>query len=89
MKKLLEKYGGAKHLGVPEEVKMTTKTLEEDLRSHAKAAEEVEKSGLIGISSKYNENVLFGNHTAVWGSYYDRESKKWGYKCCKCTEKST
>jgi hypothetical protein len=39
--------------------------------------------GLVGLSSKYQENILLGKHQFVWGSYYDREAKKWGFKCCK------
>ena len=26
--------------------------------------------------------MLEGNHTAVWGSYYDRKTGEWGYACC-------
>lgn len=22
------------------------------------------------------------NHTSVWGSFYDRRTGKWGFKCC-------
>jgi len=27
------------------------------------------------------------DHTTVWGSFYDPETKRWGYKCCKVMEK--
>jgi len=37
--------------------------------------------------SKYPEDVLMNNHTTVWGSWYDRESGNWGYKCCRQTHK--
>ncbi|EAN34327.2 N-terminal domain of CBF1 interacting co-repressor CIR family protein [Theileria parva strain Muguga] len=39
------------------------------------------------IRSQYNEDVLKNGHTTVFGSYYDRDKKSWGYKCCKLTEK--
>lgn len=29
--------------------------------------------------------VLINNHTAVWGSWYDPFSGKWGYTCCQST----
>ena len=32
--------------------------------------------------SKYEEDVYPGNHTSVWGSWYNREEGKWGYACC-------
>jgi pre-mRNA-processing factor SLU7 len=33
--------------------------------------------------SKYDEDVLEINHSAVWGSFYNIETKQWGYGCCK------
>lgn len=35
--------------------------------------------------TKYQEDVLEGNHTAVWGSWYDRGTQQWGYACCWST----
>jgi len=32
------------------------------------------------VKSRYEEDVLNGNHTTVWGSYWCEG--KWGYKCC-------
>jgi len=29
--------------------------------------------------------VFVNNHTAVWGSWYDRSSGSWGYACCHST----
>lgn len=40
------------------------------------------KSGL------YEEDVLIGNHSSVWGSFYDVDTKRWGFRCCKATSKS-
>lgn len=31
---------------------------------------------------KYEEDVYTNNHTSVWGSYYHRGLRKWGYACC-------
>ncbi|UKK00819.1 step II splicing factor [Theileria orientalis] len=41
----------------------------------------------IVIRSQYREDVFRNGHTSVFGSYYDRETKLWGYKCCKLTNK--
>ena len=30
----------------------------------------------------FQEDVYHNNHTSTWGSYYDRRTGKWGYKCC-------
>lgn len=29
--------------------------------------------------------VYINNHTAVWGSYYDKATSEWGYACCHST----
>lgn len=35
------------------------------------------------VQSIYKEDVFSNNHRSVWGSYFDRDEKKWGYACCK------
>lgn len=32
--------------------------------------------------SIYDEDIYINNHSSVWGSYYDINTNKWGYKCC-------
>lgn len=39
------------------------------------------------VKSRYEEDVLIGNHTAVWGSFW--EAGDWGYACCKSTVKNS
>jgi len=40
------------------------------------------------ISSRYKEDVVCRGHTEIWGSHYDPETHKWGYKCCQLKEKN-
>mmetsp|Transcript_16975 Transcript_16975/g.30700 ORF Transcript_16975/g.30700 Transcript_16975/m.30700 type:complete len:219 (+) Transcript_16975:120-776(+) len=40
----------------------------------------------LAASTLHDEDVHFGTHLEIWGSWYDVESKKWGYACCKGTE---
>ena len=47
-----------------------------------------ELTGLIGVKTKYNEDVMVGTHTAVWGSFFCTELKQWGFKCCRSTNKN-
>ena len=35
--------------------------------------------------TKYEEDVFPGNHTSVWGSWFDMTAQKWGYACCHAT----
>ncbi|GBG25356.1 Pre-mRNA-splicing factor Slu7 [Hondaea fermentalgiana] len=42
------------------------------------------RSGVNAVQAgpKYEEDVMEGNHTSVWGSYFDREGMRWGFQCC-------
>ena len=49
--------------------------------------EHVERVPIAPLKPRYEEDLLESGHTAVWGSYFDEETKKWGYACCKITER--
>lgn len=53
----------------------------------AAAAEAAPSGKRLLESTLYKEDVCIGEHTTVWGSFYDPETKRWGYKCCKIMEK--
>jgi len=38
--------------------------------------------------SRYDEDVTEGEHTAVWGSWFDVPSRSWGYACCRSCKRS-
>eukprot|EP00915_Cephaloidophora_sp_WS-2016_P002704 GHVH01003658.1.p1 GENE.GHVH01003658.1~~GHVH01003658.1.p1 ORF type:complete len:388 (+),score=50.22 GHVH01003658.1:39-1166(+) len=38
-------------------------------------------------ASLYVENELDLDHTSVWGSWFNKETMKWGYRCCRSTER--
>ncbi len=40
----------------------------------------------VSVKSKYQEDQLRGEHSKIWGSFY--EEGKWGYGCCKKTDKN-
>lgn len=37
------------------------------------------------VRSMYQEDVHPGNHKAIYGSWFDKESMQWGYACCHST----
>ena len=37
--------------------------------------------GLLGVKSKYEEDVLKNGHSSVWGSYW-HSYFGWGFRCC-------
>eukprot|EP00638_Chattonella_subsalsa_P013470 CAMPEP_0117814106 /NCGR_PEP_ID=MMETSP0948-20121206/23932_1 /TAXON_ID=44440 /ORGANISM="Chattonella subsalsa, Strain CCMP2191" /LENGTH=346 /DNA_ID=CAMNT_0005651641 /DNA_START=90 /DNA_END=1129 /DNA_ORIENTATION=+ len=41
------------------------------------------------VRTKYQEDVLENNHTAIWGSYFDRRCLKWGYGCCHSLQRNS
>jgi len=57
------------------------------LKMLEKLDEEAARKTKSTILSKYKENVHPRSHTTVWGSLYDGETKRWGYKCCGVLEK--
>jgi len=82
--KLTLEYGGEEHTKVP------TKTL---LMGQTEVYQEYAPDGSLvrGTEtipkSKYEEDVYTHNHTTVWGSYYDKSTGKWGYKCCRLCDR--
>jgi hypothetical protein len=45
-------------------------------------------NGLVGLNSKFAEDVYPGKHLSVWGSFYDLVDKKWGFRCCMTFDKN-
>lgn len=43
----------------------------------------------LSIKSRYAEDVHVLGHSSVWGSFFDKESKMWGYNCCQGTQRDS
>jgi len=81
-KKLLSEYGGEEHvLSIPMEM-LYGQT--EEYKEYAPDGSLLPKYDTAPITarSRYREDLFINNHTTVWGSYYDKLTGKWGYKCC-------
>ena len=39
--------------------------------------------------SRYEEDVFPGNHSSVFGSFFDTKTMKWGFQCCRATERNS
>lgn len=50
--------------------------------------DQAKAQGLLGVKSKYDEDVWEDGHTSAWGSYYHK-LMGWGYKCCYSFEKDS
>lgn len=78
-RELLAKYGGAEHLEKVPEV--------EEEECYVEYTESGEVKGEKKSKSKYVEDKYIGNHTSVWGSWWD--NFQWGYACCHSTIKGS
>lgn len=41
------------------------------------------------VASCYKEDVFPRGHSSVWGSYYNKGSGKWGFRCCQSTSRGS
>uniref|UniRef100_A0A0G4HBE4 Pre-mRNA-splicing factor SLU7 n=1 Tax=Chromera velia CCMP2878 TaxID=1169474 RepID=A0A0G4HBE4_9ALVE len=83
-KELLAKYGGEEHLEAPKSL-IFSQT--EAYTEYGRDGTVVGGRGRQMVSSKYEEDVHPGNHTSVWGSWYDVAGGKWGFACCRQTRR--
>ncbi|EPQ29666.1 uncharacterized protein PFL1_02886 [Pseudozyma flocculosa PF-1] len=80
---ILEKYGGAEHFdALPRELLAGQTENYVEYNQSGKVIKGLERAK---ARTKYEEDVLDNNHTAVWGSWYDLNSAQWGYRCCHST----
>ncbi|XP_055710320.1 pre-mRNA-splicing factor Slu7 [Phlebotomus papatasi] len=75
---ILDKYGGEEHLQVPPKALLLAQT--EEYVEYSRSGKVIKGQEKQIVRSRYEEDVLINNHTAVWGSYWNMG--QWGYKCC-------
>jgi len=68
------------------DVEMADSGLSSGAAAQVKAAAEKAKPAL--RLSKYKEDVHANGHTSVWGSWWSKEQKSWGYSCCKQVDRA-
>lgn len=84
-KELVEKYGGEEHLGAPRELLFSQN---ENYVEYSRDGRVLKGRERAYVKSKYEEDVLLGNHSSTWGSWYDSAGSKWGFACCHQTMKN-
>ena len=75
--KILEKYGGSEHMAVPDKQLLFAQT--EEYVEYNRSGSVVQGQEKAVVKSKYVEDVHSHNHTAIWGSFFDRQTFRWGY----------
>eukprot|EP00922_Rhytidocystis_sp_ex-Travisia-forbesii_P019894 GHVS01029368.1.p1 GENE.GHVS01029368.1~~GHVS01029368.1.p1 ORF type:complete len:320 (+),score=78.87 GHVS01029368.1:95-1054(+) len=83
---LLDRYGGREHLDAPKEVLFSQTENYVEYGRDGTAIRGIDGQRKMA-KSKYEEDVLVLDHTSVWGSWYDANSERWGYMCCKSTDR--
>lgn len=83
-REILEKYGGQKHAKRDAAIEGVEQT--ESYVEYSSDGRALKSSKQMIPASKYAEDVLDKNHTAIWGSFY--KDGKWGYVCCHQTQRN-
>eukprot|EP00913_Durusdinium_trenchii_P034776 g32531.t1 len=85
-KELLDKYGGEEHMEAPRELIFSQN---ENYVEYARDGRVLKGSERALTKSKYEEDVLIGNHSSTWGSWFDAATGRWGFACChQCMKNS-
>ncbi|CAK0837798.1 unnamed protein product [Prorocentrum cordatum] len=84
-KELLDKYGGEQHLNAPTELIFAQNDNYVEYSRDGRVLKGRERAL---VKSKYEEDTLVGNHSSIWGSWYDSVSGRWGFACCHQTMKN-
>jgi pre-mRNA-processing factor SLU7 len=79
-KRILDKYGGQEQTKKPDARLLLGQT--EDYVEYDRTGRVIKGAPVPVAKSKYEEDVHPGNHSSVWGSFFDRTSMRWGYACC-------
>lgn len=80
---ILAKYGGEEYLEKAPKELLSGQT--EDYVEYSRTGQVIKGRERAKARSKYEEDVLVNNHTAVWGSWYQASTGKWGFACCHST----
>jgi len=84
-RELVQKYGGEEHLNPPQELLFAQNDNYVEYSRDGRILKGRERAF---AKSKYEEDILTGNHSSIWGSWYDSNAGKWGFACCHQTLKN-
>jgi len=82
---LMKQYGGNEHALTPNaDTLQVLYGQNESYREFGADGRVIKGQQELIATSKYAEDEHPGNHSSVWGSFFDLKSKKWGYARCHC-----
>lgn len=86
---IFDKYGGESYLNQKLDPRLKLGQTESFIQ-YSRDGRVLKGSGVKEIArTKYEEDVYNNNHTSVWGSYYSKHNRKWGYSCCHSLARSS
>lgn len=80
---ILARYGGEEYLEKAPKELLAGQT--EDYVEYSRTGQVIKGRERAKAKSKYDEDALVNNHTAVWGSWYSVSTGQWGFACCHST----
>lgn len=75
-------------LTAAEELRLKAKKAERQQQLQRQHQEALQRLKELAKSSLYTEDVFVNGHTSVYGSLYNKETQKWAYRCCGCTDRN-
>eukprot|EP00930_Biecheleria_cincta_P105905 TRINITY_DN98_c0_g1_i1.p1 TRINITY_DN98_c0_g1~~TRINITY_DN98_c0_g1_i1.p1 ORF type:complete len:704 (-),score=195.17 TRINITY_DN98_c0_g1_i1:40-2082(-) len=79
-KELVDKYGGQEHMNAPQDLLFSQN---DNYVEYARDGRILKGRERAYVKSKYEEDLLVGNHSSIWGSWFDANSGRWGFACCR------
>ncbi|SGY14106.1 BQ5605_C010g06064 [Microbotryum silenes-dioicae] len=84
---ILERYGGEEHLERAPKELLGGQT--ENYVEYSRTGQVIKGRERAKAKSKYDEDVYPGNHTSIWGSWYNTLTGQWGFACCHSSVKNS
>jgi len=78
---IFDKYGGEELLHTKLDPRLRLGQTEAFLQ-YAPDGRVLKGPGKVPTKTKYEEDIFLNNHTTVWGSYFSRQKRAWGFACC-------
>ncbi|KDO34954.1 hypothetical protein SPRG_01016 [Saprolegnia parasitica CBS 223.65] len=77
-KAIIDKYG-EQTKAPPKELLLASTEAYVEYSRDGRVVKGIEKAP---VKSKYMEDIYENNHTQIWGSWYDKAARAWGFACC-------
>eukprot|EP01041_Mallomonas_annulata_P010435 gene10435-21776_t len=85
---ILEKYGVSNQSNAELDIRLRLGQTE-SYSEYSRDGRVIKGAGKMIPRTKYEEDIYINNHTAIWGSYFNRGRRSWGFSCCHSLVKNS